>query len=487
MHAKDPGKPSEPHRRRDLPRKAAPAADGLGLSLGGGSAQTALALQRGIGNAAVSRVIERSRHQHGAGCDHPQAAVGAGAPVQRSTVHDVLSTGGRPLDDATRTEMEARIGADFSDVRIHTGQAARASAAEVGARAYTSGNHVVIGDGGMDRHTLAHELTHVVQQRQGPVAGTDNGDGLKVSSPSDRFEREAEANATRVLSGAVPAQRRTGDAPAARPGAPVVQRAITYAKADWSRQHLSPDRFAELLHQASGEQEGVRFSVPYKELFKALEESAITIEIDEQTDIKSARALFALSNEGEGGALRITPPKDDASPLELREFAATVTHEMQHALDSVTGRFKSQEKPQTMAQRKISTELRAFGEEAAAALKLAMGDGYSKSQGKLSAILKTIPGDRLTPERSRLAGEFHMMDSYRAANRDPLDAFGAGIPIPDSVLLERVAGYLSFYKLVVDTPTSAEALQWLRATPAVVEKGLVEGIVLFHNHRPQPE
>ncbi|MFD4530668.1 hypothetical protein ACFWNL_01900 [Kitasatospora sp. NPDC058397] len=368
MHAKDPGKPSEPQRRRDLPRKADPAADGLGLSLGGVSAQTVLALQRGIGNAAVSRVIERSRHQHGAGCGHPQAVVGAGAPVQRS-----------------------------------------------------------------------------------------------------------------------PVQRRTGDAPAARPGEPVVQRAITYAKADWSRQHLSPDRFAELLQQASGEQEGDGFSVPYRELFKALEESAITIEIDEQTDIRGARALFALSNEGEGGALRITPPKDQASPLELREFAATVTHEMQHALDSVTGRFKSQEKPQTMAQRKISTELRAFGEEAAAALKLAMGDSYSKSQGKLSAILKTIPGDRLTPERSRLAGEFHTMDSYRAAGRDPLDAFGAAIPIPNSVLLERVAGYLSFYKLVADTPTSAEALQWLRATPAVVEKGLVEGTVLFHNHRPQPE
>ncbi|MER8099269.1 hypothetical protein [Kitasatospora sp. NPDC094016] len=397
MHAKDPGKPSEPQRRRYLPRKAAPAADRLGLSLGGGSAQTVLALQRGIGNAAVSRVIERSRQQHGAGCGHPQAAVGAGAPVQRSTVHD------------------------------------------------------------------------------------------EVFSPSDRFEREAEANATRVSSGAVPAQRGTGDATAARPGEPVVQRAITYAKADWSRQHLSPDRFAELLHQASGEQDGDGFSVPYRELFKALEESAITIEIDEQTDIRGARALFALSNEGEGGALRITPPKDGASPLELREFAATVTHEMQHALDSVTGRFKSQEKPQTMAQRKISTELRAFGEEAAAALKLAMGDGYSKSEGKLSAILKTIPPDRLTPERSRLAGEFHTMDSYRASGRNPLDAFGPGIRIHDSVLLERVAGYLASYKLVASTPISAEALQWLRDTPAVVEKGLMEGIVLFHNHRPQPE
>ncbi|WP_411147068.1 DUF4157 domain-containing protein, partial [Streptomyces sp. x-80] len=73
-----------------------------------------------------------------------------------------------------------------------------------GARAYTSGSHIVIGDGGADRHTLAHELTHVIQQRQGPVAGADNGAGLKASDPSDRFEREAEANATLALSGPAP-------------------------------------------------------------------------------------------------------------------------------------------------------------------------------------------------------------------------------------------------------------------------------------------
>ncbi|MEV7197145.1 DUF4157 domain-containing protein [Streptomyces sp. NPDC093510] len=131
--------------------------------------------------------------------------------VQRSAVHDVLRSAGRPLDAATRTDMEARLGADFSDVRVHSDAAAKASAAEVGARAYTSGSHVVIGDGGADRHTLAHELTHVIQQRRGPVAGTDNGAGLKVSDPSDRFEREAEANAHRVLS-SDPAPRTERDA-----------------------------------------------------------------------------------------------------------------------------------------------------------------------------------------------------------------------------------------------------------------------------------
>ncbi|MYR85386.1 DUF4157 domain-containing protein, partial [Streptomyces sp. SID685] len=42
-----------------------------------------------------------------------------GGEVQRSAVHDVLRAGGRPLDEGVRTDMEARLGADFSDVRVH--------------------------------------------------------------------------------------------------------------------------------------------------------------------------------------------------------------------------------------------------------------------------------------------------------------------------------------------------------------------------------
>jgi Zn-dependent peptidase ImmA (M78 family) len=45
---------------------------------------------------------------------------------------------------------------------------------------------------------LAHELTHVVQQRSGPVDGTPAEGGISVSDPSDRFEREAVENAERV-------------------------------------------------------------------------------------------------------------------------------------------------------------------------------------------------------------------------------------------------------------------------------------------------
>ncbi|MFF4495916.1 eCIS core domain-containing protein [Streptomyces sp. NPDC001272] len=154
--------------------------------------RSSAALQRAVGNAAVTRMLASGRDA---------------AAVQRATAHQVLRSAGRPLDGPLREEMESRLGADFSDVRVHSGPTAQRSAAEIGARAYTSGSDVVIGAGGGDKHTLAHELTHVIQQRQGPVTGTDTGDGLRVSDPGDRFERAAEANARRVMSGPAPVQR----------------------------------------------------------------------------------------------------------------------------------------------------------------------------------------------------------------------------------------------------------------------------------------
>ncbi len=131
-----------------------------------------------------------SRHRPGGGSLQP--------------VQDVLRTPGQPLSAPVRQEMEARFGADFSGVRLHADTAARASAAAVGARAYTSGDHVVLGSAAADGPTLVHELDHVIQQREGPVSGVDDGSGLVVSDPSDRFERAAEATARHAVRGTLP-------------------------------------------------------------------------------------------------------------------------------------------------------------------------------------------------------------------------------------------------------------------------------------------
>ncbi|MGW6132001.1 eCIS core domain-containing protein [Cellulomonas sp. NPDC055163] len=151
------------------------------------------------------------------------------AQEERSPVLDVVGSGGSPLDTHVRTDMESRLGHDFGDVRVHTDDAAHRSAASVQAHAYTVGSDVVFQNGQYDpgstagRTMLAHELTHVVQQRSGPVDGTATGDGVRVSDPSDRFEREAAANAERVMS-APPVQTAPVTGGGGAPGGAAVQR-----------------------------------------------------------------------------------------------------------------------------------------------------------------------------------------------------------------------------------------------------------------------
>lgn len=125
---------------------------------------------------------------------------------EQSPVHDVINSGGgRPLDPGVRADMEARLGHDFGDVRVHHDAHAEESAKAVNAHAYTVGSNIVFQRDRYDpssdagRVTLAHELTHVIQQRSGPVDGVEAPGGIRLSDPSDRFEREATANAERVM------------------------------------------------------------------------------------------------------------------------------------------------------------------------------------------------------------------------------------------------------------------------------------------------
>lgn len=83
---------------------------------------------------------------------------------------------GKPLPKSTRSFFEPRFGRDFSDVRIHTGQRATQAARSIEARAFTLGSNIAFSKGEYrpasreGRQLLAHELTHVIQQSQGPVS-----------------------------------------------------------------------------------------------------------------------------------------------------------------------------------------------------------------------------------------------------------------------------------------------------------------------------
>ncbi|MDB5732289.1 MAG: hypothetical protein JWQ03_2184, partial [Variovorax sp.] len=110
-----------------------------------------------------------------------------------ASVDRVLGSPGKPLASALRRDMGQRFGHDFSQVRVHSDEAAEHSARDVGAHAYTVGRHVVFGAGRFrpttheGRWLLAHELTHVVQQSHAPESpeGADSrGAGLPGPSPT---------------------------------------------------------------------------------------------------------------------------------------------------------------------------------------------------------------------------------------------------------------------------------------------------------------
>ncbi len=89
-----------------------------------------------------------------------------------------LRNGGEPLPQSTCRFFESRFQQDFSQVRVHTNRQAAEAAGAINARAFTIGRDVVFGTGQYTPYTsigsklLAHELTHVIQQRGGHAPQT---------------------------------------------------------------------------------------------------------------------------------------------------------------------------------------------------------------------------------------------------------------------------------------------------------------------------
>jgi len=121
----------------------------------------------------------------------------AGLP---SSLGAVLRSGGHLLPEPTRLQMESSFNHDFSGVRIHSDTNAMRSAAEVSARAYTVGKHIVLGGMAPDlraeagKRLLGHELAHVVQQSHG--SGVANG-----IDPDAGLEAEAQRAGDEVAAG----------------------------------------------------------------------------------------------------------------------------------------------------------------------------------------------------------------------------------------------------------------------------------------------
>ena len=112
--------------------------------------------------------------------------------------------GGSPLPGETRTSMESAMGADFSNVRVHTGSNAVQMSQDLNAQAFTHGSDVYFNEGKYNPsgteggRLLAHELVHTVQQggsiNKKIIQKQDAGEQAESDTEIDTEAPEEEAN-----------------------------------------------------------------------------------------------------------------------------------------------------------------------------------------------------------------------------------------------------------------------------------------------------
>jgi len=210
-HDRDAGSGQLLHRSPELAARRAAWREprpGSTTIYGWSVAATAPPLQVRAFDAAIGGLhdaVQRGNHEVWGDPLPPHLA--PGAPVQRReaspavAVADPHAVARRGLAGAGgalphRAQIQRAFGHhDVSGVRAHTDGAAEQAASALQAHAFASGSDVVLGPGGRDLHTVAHEAAHVVQQR--------GGVSLKggVGQAGDAHERHADAVADAVVRG----------------------------------------------------------------------------------------------------------------------------------------------------------------------------------------------------------------------------------------------------------------------------------------------
>lgn len=136
--------------------------------------------------------IAPSREQNSTNATRRQAAGSRPFATAIQLRLDRARGAGQPLSGELKNKAESAFGADFSRVRVHDDNEADALTHALGARAFTTGSDIFFRAGLADttslagRELLSHELTHVLQQREGICA-----EPTTVSEPGDAYEVQA--------------------------------------------------------------------------------------------------------------------------------------------------------------------------------------------------------------------------------------------------------------------------------------------------------
>lgn len=294
----------------------------------------------------VERAAVQQRAEGGAGDGKP--ADGVHAAAARG-----VATASSPLPHAD-TIQRAFGHHDISQVKAHVGPDAASAAGEMGAQAFASGDHVVLGKG-TDLHTTAHEAAHVVQQR----AGVHLKGG--VGEAGDPYERHADEVADLVVQGnsaeALLDQHAGGGKGAAAAPAGAVQRKLEFGA---GTEYLDP----------RGAGKGIAAAGYHATLNEAIAMTP-TITVSAAAP-RVGVAAYTPDDLELTGSIKVRPldPKDVTGKTEAyQERLMAMAHETRHGIDDLTKAVKFRAPSKTAE--KIQTEWRAFASQSVVAWQLA--------------------------------------------------------------------------------------------------------------------
>jgi Domain of unknown function (DUF4157) len=139
-----------------------------------------------------------SGHECAACASKRNASLSSGPSLLPPQVRAVVGRCGTTIPSSLRPPLERHFRHDFSGVRLHTDAEAAASARSIGARAYTLGGHVVLGDAHAQAtaaervELIGHELMHVAQSARADTLSRSAIETEPAGSPA------AEAQADRA-------------------------------------------------------------------------------------------------------------------------------------------------------------------------------------------------------------------------------------------------------------------------------------------------
>jgi hypothetical protein len=137
------------------------------------------------GNRQVQRLVSMAQRSASAGPE--------GGPLESELISRIQSerSNGQPMDTSVRREVEGTLGHDLSPVRIHSGPTAADLSSQMGAKAFTTGRDIFLGENASasDKELITHEATHTIQQ------GMSEDAPSTIGAADTAHEKAAEHNA----------------------------------------------------------------------------------------------------------------------------------------------------------------------------------------------------------------------------------------------------------------------------------------------------